>query len=208
MNSVPSPRPAALLLGLVLVATGGPAARVCAQAPTFAGPRIAVADITRIFNAYHKRLEYQEKLEATGKSLREREELFKTRIRNLEKEISGLAMGHPRREQLLKDLRRQRTEYARFSLEARRQLDDAVRESTAVLYEDIARAVEAYAKAHRIDLVIKQQSFPRRQPSAEKQAHSIGRRTVLYCDPDLDITDRIIEVLNRKPGEKPGPATE
>ena len=197
-----------LAVALTAPSPGAGPGTACAQEPRRAAVRIAVADITRIFNSYNKRLEYQEKLEATGKSLREREQLMKTRLRDLEQEISRYAMGHPRRLELLEDLKKRRQEYARFSVEARRELDDSVRESTAVLYEDITRAIEEYARGHRVDLVIKQQSFKPQQVSAEKQADSIGRRTVLYCAPDLEITERIIEILNRKPKAEPTPVPQ
>lgn len=164
--------------------------------------RIAVADIARIFESYSRRIEYQGKLEATGKSLREREQLLRARISRLEDDISKLAMGHPQRVELLNELVKQRDEFRQFSVEARKELDDTVRKSTRLLYADIVEVIEEYARFHNIDLVIKQQSFKPDQATAENQAHSIGRRTVLYCAPEIDITDAIITILNDRSDKK------
>ena len=190
-----------VLCGLVFGLAADRAHAQDEQKPGIASPRVAVADITRIFDAYQRRQDYQDELEGTGKALREREQLLRARITRLETDIAKLAMGHPQRVELLNELAKEREAFRQFSIEARRELDDAVRKSTQLLYEDIVRVIEEYARFHNIDLVIKQQSFKPQQASAENQAHSIGRRSVLYSAPDMDITDPIIKILNARAKE-------
>jgi Skp family chaperone for outer membrane proteins len=185
--------------GTLAVLLCGAALRPAADAPL----RVGVADITRIFDSYVERQRHEGEIKAAGEDLRDREELLRADIIALDERMSQLSLGSPEREALRKELGAKQQERQRFAADARRELDAMIRRSTATLYEDITRAIDAYAEAQGLDLVLKQQSFDDDQPTAESQALAIGRRTVLYARPGLDITAPIVEKLNREAAARP-----
>ena len=66
---------------------------------------------------------------------------------------------------------------------------DRVNRLGAGVYADLTGAIAEYAKAHAIDLVLKEQSVPlEEEPASEAFAVRIGFQPVFYCAPDLDIT--------------------
>lgn len=189
---------------ILAIATVFCAAAYAADAETTEGatkqkkaPQIAVIDITRVYRSYAKADEFQKKLEELGKAFSEKEQGLAARIRQLEQEGASLSMGSPRRQEVRDELAGKQEELAQFRDEATRRLDEALRSGTLEVYEDLVKAVAEYAKAHAIDIVLKQQSFDPNQPSARDQSVRIGQGNVLYCAPEFDITEPVIAILNK-----------
>jgi Skp family chaperone for outer membrane proteins len=159
--------------------------------------RIAVADISRIFRSYKKADQRQRELEASANEMRGRERLLSDRIREVERDMSELSLGSPRRLELRKEIEEKGNELVKLQDESRRNLDNALRDSTRLFYEEILGAIAEYAKANGIDLVVKDQSFAQEALTAQELSQRIGDRPVLYCSAKLDISDAIIKVLNK-----------
>jgi Skp family chaperone for outer membrane proteins len=173
------------------------AVSLVAAAPPEKSLKIGVADITRISRAYAKGAEFQKTIDQLSRDLRAQEEVLSARIDQLDRDISALSMGNPQRTKLLSDYREKVEARANLRDTARRKMDDVIVESTRTIYDDISKEVEAYARAKGFDLILKQQSFDTQQPSAPDQSIRIGQRDVLYCKPEMDITNDIIEGLNK-----------
>jgi len=189
----------AAFCGLVAIACVGAFAEDVKPAAPAAPkvPRIAVVDLSRVYRSYAKADELQKKLDDMSRAFNEKEAGLTARIRQLAQEAESLSMGNPQREKVREELSAKQGELARVSDEANRQLDEALRGGMLEVYEDTVRTVTEYAKAHDIDIVLKQQTFEPNQPSAREQSIRIGQGNVLYCAPEYDITDAVIDRLNK-----------
>lgn len=164
----------------------------------FSDVRIAVADISRIFDAYEKRDYYQAELDKRRESINQRENSFEQRLGELRERMDRLSMGSPQRQDIRNQLARAEEEYLQYQRQAAREMDELLKQGRMEIYQDILDVIEEYALQNKIDLVIKQQTSTREQPTAGDLSLRIAERGVLYSAERLDITQEIADMLNQK----------
>ncbi len=185
------------LILLALAATAGTSPRVIAQER---GPRIVVVQLDRVFNEFYKTKLAGAQIETRKQEIREELKARETQLVALDKELSELrvqindtALSDEQRGQLRetaadKQLRfNEMQEQARQVAELRnKELEDMSRRMRRGLVEEIREAVREFARVQGYDAVF----------DASGQTLN-GVEALIYFDDKLDITDRVIETMNR-----------
>ena len=162
-----------------------------AKAPSgFAPPRVAVVDMSTVFEDYEKKKDSQA-------SLKKKMDAFKNKLKGLEKDYEELkaelrSLDEDSPLYIEKNLRQKEMELRVRQLNAtelksfRGYQLDLLKE----INREIGDEIRSYAHAHDLDLVLE------RQFAAE--ASAIGWPIVHYAKPELDITQEIAKILNAK----------
>lgn len=161
---------------------------------------IVFVDLDRVFNDYHKTqlADAQLKDQADEYNL-ERKEMFEE-YEALEEEFNGIredaqnmALSEEVRnekrdlaEEKLIELRQKERNIRRFEEQRRKQLDEQQRRMRKNIVKEIRESIETYARDRTYTAVI------------DSSGQSLnGVETILYLDIKRDITDDILEMLNR-----------
>jgi Skp family chaperone for outer membrane proteins len=160
---------------------------------SFAPPRLAVVDISAIFENYEKKADRQAQLrgdtEALEAKLKELEKKYKELLEELphlepgekltEKQIEKLKLELDVKELKGRELKKIREKYVEFLKELR---------------EEIKQEIEVYARAQDLDLVVE------KNVTAEGEGNTpvIPWSIVHFAKPELDITVEITERLNAR----------
>jgi outer membrane protein len=176
---------------------------------------VAVVDLNRVFNDYFKTASVNTRIEEFATNMGEEREPLVTRYDEMQARLRAVTESSQDEEmppeerrtltteaqEVLAQLRDLRTEIDEFDAARSDQLERLAKRLHEDIVDDIYRAVETYARRNDIDIVI--------DSAYERQT---GLRVVVHSDPDYDITDEIIEQLNKgaprtaAPGEQQAPA--
>ena len=138
--------------------------------------KIAFINLSKAFENYKKTKDVDTKLEKEGeKKNKERDDLVK-KINKLRDEIQLLsAQARGKREDELNDMMRELQDFDREArLELRRKRDDKVKE----IFREMDEVISDYGKKQGYDIIF-------------------DDRVLIYADEGIDITDKIIELLNK-----------
>lgn len=161
----------ALIIGFIFVL--GMGVSCFAQEPQ----RIAYVDLSRIFDEHHKTAQFDKVLEE--KSVQYQKERNKKLERIQEAERRLTLLREEERQKLHDQIQRDKNDLAAFDrknqTDLRRERDDKIRE---ILLE-IEKTVQGYAEQENFDIIL-------------------NDRVLIYGGPSLDLTDTIINILNRR----------
>jgi Skp family chaperone for outer membrane proteins len=164
--------------------------------------RIAVVDLTRVFNEYKLSNELARNLARMGRQYKLKLERLRREIAMIRSTMEQYARGTPEwqgQQEKLKD----KTGAARVLSREAQTRENVERARMVVrLYKDTCEVVREYASRHDLDLVIKQQTM--REYTDEELGEmpvnaivlEVAQRTVLYHVDGLDITEPVLEKLN------------
>ncbi|RME76113.1 MAG: OmpH family outer membrane protein [Planctomycetota bacterium] len=180
-------------VGLFVVAVLAAAGARAAHAQQAAAPRIGVVDLARVFKDYKKSAVLEEKINGERDQLKAELDGIKKKISDLNKELDLLDFGSD-------SYRAKEEEKARlvglYELKKRR-LEDRIKrrwqEYNVELLDDIGAVVSAYGKEHGYTLILKVDTDP-----SDEQKLLAGLRNVLYFAEQIDITDQVVAILNRR----------
>jgi Skp family chaperone for outer membrane proteins len=160
--------------------------------------KIGVVNMVEVFGKYSKTKEYETLLEKDKK----KEEL---KIQEIEKELKTLTDEIDALDKY-SELRREKTERLAV-LSAQREyraknwnvwIRRKVNDQTATIYNEIREQIAKYAKEQGYTLIIKTEPTPLTVEAEESAGDKINIRALLYYDKAIDLTDAIIEVINKK----------
>lgn len=192
-----------VLLISILAAVALPGALAADQKiPPARELRVAMVDLTRVFDEYEASKDLMQDLAELLRESRGKLERAQREIAMLRQSVQEYAMGTPER-QAQEEKLEEKTRVARMlSMELQTSEDSLRSKMLMKIYLDADEAIQEYSRSHDIDLVVKQQSL--REYDAEKLEKTpptslildISRRSVLFAKPELDITDSIVEEMN------------
>ena len=184
---------AVLVAGVVLT-------RSLAQDPAPAGPSpaLAVCDIVHVFNNYARAADLNAQLNERGQALQSEDTKRAEAIQALEQELDLLKEGSPEYEQRFNEAQRlsiERQAWAKYQetlvMRERHRL-------TVEMYEEVRQAVAAVAAQRGIDVVIYNVREPLKGETTAQLLQEMQDRKVLYASERADITDAVLEGLNRQ----------
>ena len=167
-------------------------------APVAAPTRVAVCDVGAVFNGYLKRNDLNLQLEQRRKAANAEDKRRLEQINKVEKTLKQLKQGTPEYDKQAKKLQslviearvwREFTEKA-FRAEHRRMME--------TLYREILTAVAQVAKARNLDLVLYSEQVEITSKTTPELYNKIAQRKCLYHKPSIDITQAVLDRLNRQ----------
>lgn len=160
--------------------------------------KVGVVNLNRVFDQYDKRKE----LENDFRDIRNRsEEVLKVKqdeAMALRDEIQLLEAGSTARKKKEEDMEKVLL-YLQIEDEvARKNLAKAEKEFYEELFQDINAVVEEVGKKEGFDLILKKEDIDTKSADLVELRLKIGIGTVLYFSNALDVTDKVVESLNRR----------
>jgi len=149
---------------------------------------IAVVDTQKIFDGYVKTQEANKTLEAAVKRLEEQGKAMNDEILRLEEQLSKqrLFVDDPQKIQAWeREIAQKREELRRFVTTGDNALRDKQDELSKPILEEIRAAIQEWGKTHGYNLILEKQLI------------------ALYHEPDMDITDAILNMLNERAANAP-----
>jgi Skp family chaperone for outer membrane proteins len=144
--------------------------------------KVAFVDVGKLFDGYEKTKQNEVVLEGKGK---QQEAQLQQRLEELKKLRTGMELlNNDAREGRQRQIEEKADELQRLRNSAGRTLRSERDKMAADILEDIQRAVEDYAQANAVTVVL-------------------DERSVLFGVPAIDVTDPILQILNARAGKKP-----
>ncbi len=186
------------VLGLTLIVTLGLTLGLNAQSQEFKPPRMAFVDIHNVIENYARSRQVEETLKKKAEDLQTHLEDAMLEIQKQEAKLESLS----RDSRQYKDGRRV-VEIAKFRLqyegkEAEREVRREARDEMSSIYQEILDAVERYAKAMGLEVVLLMSSGEIPGESLPELKFQIAVRPVLYVADGLNVTKPILSILNSK----------
>jgi Skp family chaperone for outer membrane proteins len=206
-----SPLAAALLLGATMIGatawtvTARPAESALAPAPV----TVAIVEVARVMNGLNELKERNDIGKIRGAELEKKLQEVEQTIKNIDAELETVIPKNDtkRRTQAMADkFEAENLLKARF--QAYKQLldlenGDIIRD----IYAKVILAVEDFAKKNNYDLVLLDDRGMMLPPvgGQERLKAIIENKRILFAKPELDITDRIITIMNNDHAAQPKP---
>jgi Skp family chaperone for outer membrane proteins len=171
------------------------------------GQSIAVIDIGAVFKGH---LRFKAMTDKWKEDVLAAEKAFKSEGETLNKsakQLQDLRPGSPDYKKLEEELTKQQSDLnARMSLQKKAFMEREAKIYYAI-YQEIQDEVKYYAEAKGVAMVVRHDSAPI-DPNNRNSVMAGINKTVLYQQPGLDITNVILNELNRRAGNGPGTATK
>lgn len=160
------------LLGVALLTSGA-----FAQA----GKKIAVLNLSKLFDSYEKTKEYQKQLDDVRASYQKELDDRNNKIKDAEDKLAALKEGE--KANATKEINNMKAALAEFVQTKRTDLLKQEEEKTREILLEMEKMISDYAKKEGIDMVI-------------------NDRVLLYSNTSLDVTDPIIKMMNESYNKK------
>jgi Skp family chaperone for outer membrane proteins len=173
-----------------------------------AGPtRVAIANPSKIFNEMQETKTLREKLEVRRKELLNKEEQMRAAIKAKVDELQQINPKHPRYQEVQDELDNLNGQLQAWGIATKASVERQQKKMVKDLYDKIEAAVAEVAKSNGIDLVIadgRQDIANLDQVPAEELRRLLNSRNVLFSNSQVDITEKVIALLDAKGATKVG----
>ncbi|HTU22160.1 MAG TPA: OmpH family outer membrane protein [Gemmataceae bacterium] len=165
--------------------------------------RIGLLNLTCVIKNYNKYKRFQEEIKAIVEPFQHRDAKLRDQLNKLKaKNENGVGLLKKELEKKRKEIQRQLEDN---SAEAKKILGKRSDDEMKILYKDVEEAVERYAAAHGLDLVLHYNDAVTKEDfySARNIARKLntGALMPLYMVSGIDISTEIVDDLNqRSPG--------
>jgi Skp family chaperone for outer membrane proteins len=174
-------------------------------APSAAGSRLALLDVSRIFKSHQRFKGMMDDMKADVERAEAQVKAERENIGQLADRLQEFHKGTPEYKQMEEDLAKRQAELAvRVNLQKNEFLQREAKIYNSV-YQEILQATDYFCKQNRIDMVLR---FNSDQVDVERPDSVLAfiNKPVVWYDRGLDITDAILQDLNRN-AINPGPAS-
>ncbi len=163
------------------------------------GPaKIGLIDMAKVFQDYQKFKDMREKLKTEIERSDARAKQLAGAVTNVQNQMKDLKQGSPKYSQLEKQLLQARGDFEAFRAGEQREL---MRKESAIykaIYVEVTGAVAAYASYQKYTLVIRFSPKGAEESETPQQIVDSMNRQVVYHRPNDDITQPVLNYLNRK----------
>ena len=187
----------AFIIGLAFALWAAGLAGAAEAEKGFSAPRIATVNIAKVFASYKKTQDLDRDLRATRDQKQQVADEKRNEITKLRESIALLEIGTEERKKKEDDFQRKQVEFQSFQKITADSLVSTRREATEKLYAEIVKAIADYSRAQGLDLVVKVDDNPVTSAGIDELLFKINQRGIVYSSPRLDITDAVLERLNK-----------
>ena len=161
---------------------------------------VRVIDISRIFKNHIRFKQYMEQMRAEVQQAEQSLKGERDRIAAIMEQQKSLKANTPEYKQLGDRIIDEQTEFSKAASKQKAEFLDREAKIYFMVYSEINRMVDSYAKAMNVSLVLRYNSDPVDQTDRQSVLKAINR-PIVHLGPNMDITDEILAELNR--GQNP-----
>jgi len=191
---------AGLLAGAVMLGSSpaqeSPSTSSAVSAPS-AATTVAVCDIAQVFDNYLRGKELSAEFRDKSEKLRGEDDQRAKAISDLQGELEGLMEGSKEYEQRLSEVHRltiERTTWRQFQTD---QVDRDRLRLTRQMYDEILQAVSQVAKSKGVQVVLYHKRQDEKAENMTELLQQVELRKVLYAADSVDITDQVLQEVNK-----------
>ena len=177
---------------IVSLLTGAQAAK------TFSPPRTGIVDFSNVFDRYQKKIDREERIQVAMDKLDTRLRELTERGEDLQAELKLLAAGEIKRQKEL-ELYKLKLELDELQEKGVKDLNAKWRDTMRELIDEITAELRTFAEARELDLVIEKRVVADPTPKSPGFTWPI----VHYSRPEIEITNEIVELLNKRYKQQP-----
>lgn len=206
-----------VLLGAVLCGVALTAGRSPGQSPASNGPAsssgsaTAVVDLVRIFNETAQIRDLNDEIVKKNDDYAKEAKQRKKSIEDRQMELTAFKVGSPDYEGRRKNLIRMNIEANVWLKVSEQEVDQMRYDWTKVVYEKAIAVASAIAKERGFSLVLQKTEWKPEEVDREQNLQNLRRviqdRIVLYHAADIDITDTVVQRMDREYKAAGGKAT-
>lgn len=182
-----------------------------AATPAPRATRVAVVDVEKVFNALEEKTRIEAELQGQAERLKQEADQRRESIKQLQEDLGILAPGGDPYVKKQEELSMKAIELQAWTQFMNQRLQQERALQIGNLYRKMVEAIGRVAKQGSYDLVLfKEKEANFANASAEALSTLIQVRKVLYSAEDMELTDRVIQVMNNEfrnmigSGGKPG----
>lgn len=160
---------------------------------------VATVDLEQIFNSLEEKATADKALQDYATTLQAEQDKIRQEITQINDELSVLAETSNAHQQKFAALQLKTLEYQAKVEHNKLQLEKRKGIVLRNIYMSIKAQVRAYAQAQGIDIVMLDDSIVDVELGDEQDvSKQISARRTLYCNPQLNITQDVIDLMNKK----------
>jgi len=176
--------------------------RVRERAAGKTGPRpsaaaIGTIDMDAVMKRYEKVQQVRQRFNADIKAERERRAKRQAQFEKLVSQMQRLAPGSADFIALENEITALKGQYETEREKAQSEFARREARTTAALYEEIQETVAALAKAKGLNYVVRVSPVPQSDSEPNEVVTAVNR-SIVYADPEDDVTEEVIRILNRR----------
>ena len=156
---------------------------------------VGVVDITKVFDSYPQKQEFEKKMEAERKRFEETAKAMQDDIQNFNSGLELFDPGSDERRTAEKDLKKKQIEFQAYVQQSREDLVTIQSQALETLYKSIVDVIDAYAQEKGLDLVFREDTPQYNRTTKDRVKlvqYQITNNKLVWSSPSLDITDAII----------------
>ncbi|HHT9109793.1 MAG TPA: OmpH family outer membrane protein [Candidatus Brocadiaceae bacterium] len=165
------------------------------------GLKVGVVDLNSVFEKYGKRTAYDAQLKEQEKQYQKIINDKKKELVSLNEKIQLLDLGSEVRKKEEETFEKKNMELESYAKFAEKSLVKKYKEYFEGLYSEVCKEIEGIGKREQYDLIIKQEEPELQGGGISELQFKVGIKTVLYHSDSVDITNQVIDTLNKKYSE-------
>lgn len=158
--------------------------------------KIGVINMVEVFNKSKKREQFTGQLEIERKAEEAKIKHMESQMMELEKQIKVMNPSSELRQEKEMTLKILSMQYENRVKRWNQRINKQVNEQTSLLYNEIRDVIDKYAQENGFTLILKSDPLRLEKESNESAERRINIRGVLYHHNTIDLTEKIIKVLN------------
>lgn len=162
------------------------------------GLKVGVVDLNKVFEKYEKRKTFDVQLKEKEKQYQKIINDKKKELVSLNEKIQLLDLGSEVRKKDEETFEKKNIELESYAKFAEKSLVKKYKEYFEGLYTEVCKEVEDIGKREQYDLIMKKEEPELQGGGISELQFKVGIKSVLYHSDDIDITNQVINNLNKR----------
>ncbi len=185
----------------LFVVNGFPKKVMGADATATKALKIGVVDLNDVFSKYEKRKKCDTQLKELEAQYQKSINDKKKELMALNEKIQLMDLGSEARKKDEETFEKKNIELESFAKFAEKNLVKKYKSYFEGLYTEVCKEVEDIGKREQYDLIIKKEEPELQGGGISELQFKVGIKTVLYNSESMELTNRVIDSLNKKYAE-------
>lgn len=168
------------------------------------GLKVGVVDLNTVFEKYEKRKAFDAQLKEQEKQYQKTLNDKKKELVSLNEKIQLLDLGSEVRKKDEETFEKKNMELESYAKFAEKSLLKKYKDYFGSLYTEVCKEVETIGRREQYDLIIKKEEPELQGGGISELQFKVGIKTVLYHADSVDMTNQVINSLNKKYSETTG----
>jgi Skp family chaperone for outer membrane proteins len=160
--------------------------------------KVGVVDLQGVTMKFDKWLRLAKKLEDESKASSDKMEKMEAEGAALQESLKQYEPGSPKHTETQIEISKRQIELKTFFENEQKRLKEMAEKLGGELVDNIEEVVKEYGRQNSFTLIIKKEETQPQGRNWDELRSYVVRKTVMFYDPNIDITGEIIKILNER----------